>query len=156
MWGPDNISLEFLLLCNQRCQNWLGDFYTSYLNKLKYPRSGKGQLSSPCLNLTSQRQTQIIATNLASLSSLRCLGTTPRMPGPIQLTPTTRSAGKQYSSLDCQTYKQHRRSVEKCQKAGIVLVDLTAACTIWHQGLTLNLLRCIPTVCWYGSSTPFS
>ena len=27
-------------------------------------------------------------------------------------------------------------SVEKRQKAGIVLVDFTAACTFWHQGLT--------------------
>ena len=36
-------------------------------------------------------------------------------------------------------------SFEKRHKAGVVLVDLTAAYdTVWHQGLTLKLLRSVP------------
>ena len=36
-------------------------------------------------------------------------------------------------------------SFEKKHKAGVILVDLTAAYdTVWHQGLTLKLLRIIP------------
>ena len=37
-------------------------------------------------------------------------------------------------------------SFDKKQKAGLVLVDLSAACdTVWHRRLTLKLLRTIPS-----------
>ena len=150
--GQDNIPPEFLLHCGQRCQNWLKEFYSSCLNKLTIPKIWRRatiialpQPNKPTDNPKNYRPISLLCVPFKVLERLllACLDpiVDPQLPNQQAGFRRGRSTVHQIVKLT----NDIEESFEKRHKAGVVLVDLTAAYdTVWHLGLTLKLLRSVP------------
>ena len=150
--GPDNIPPEFLLHCGQRCQNWLKEFYSSCLNKLTIPKIWRRATiialpkpNKPTDNSKNYRPISLLCVPFKVLERLLLARldpiVDPQLPNQQAGFRRGRSTVHQIVNLT----NDIEESFEKRHKAGVVLVDLTAAYdTVWHQGRILKLLRSVP------------
>ena len=141
-----------VLHCGQRCQNWLKEFYSSCLNKLTIPKIWRRATiialpkpNKPTDNPKNYSPISLLCVPFKVLERLLLARLDPIVDPHL---PNQQAGFRRGHSAVHQIVKLTNdivESFEKRHKAGVVLVDLTAAYdTVWHQGLTLKLLRSAP------------
>ena len=150
--GPDNIPPEFLIHCGARCQKWLTDFYSCCFTNQSIPKIWRKATvialpkpNKPVDDPKSYRPISLLCVPYKLLERLLLARLEPVVDPQL---PDEQAGFRHGRSTVHQIVKLSNDiedSFEKKHKAGVILVDLTAAYdTVWHQGLTLKLLRIIP------------
>ncbi len=150
--GPDNIPPEFLLQCGPRCQKWLTEFYSCCISNQTIPKIWRKATiisllkpNKPIEDPKSYRPISLLCVPFKLLERMILARLEPIIDPQL---PNEQAGFRRGRSTVHQVVKL-TNNIENCfekgHKAGVILVDLTAAYdTVWHQGLTLKLLRMIP------------
>ena len=149
---PDNIPPEFLKHSRSKCLAWLKSFYSICLSKQNIPKIWRKATvvalpkpNKPTDDPKSYRPISLLCVPYKILERLLLARLTPVI-DPQQ--PEERAGFRHGRCTAHQAVKltsDIEDSFERGNKAGVVLVDLTAAYdTVWHQGLMSKLLRMIP------------
>ena len=150
--GPDNIPPEFLKHCGPKCLAWLKIFYTACLKHKSIPKIWRKATvvalpkpNKPTDDPKIYRPISLLCVPYKILERLLLA----RLDSVVDPQLPEEQAG--FRRGRCTTHQVVKLtndiedSFEKGNKAGMILVDLTAAYdTVWHQGLTLKLLHKIP------------
>ncbi len=150
--GPDNIPPDFLLQCGPRCQKWLTEFYSCCIINQTIPKIWREAtiISLPKPNKPrddpkSYRPISLLCVPFKLLERMILARLEPIIDPQL---PNEQAGFRRGRSTVHQVVKltnDIENCFEKGHKAEIILVDLTAAYDmVWHQGLTLKLLRMIP------------
>ncbi len=150
--GPDNIPPEFLLQCGPRCQKWLTEFYSCCISNQTIPKIWRKSTiisllkpNKPIEDPKSYRPISLLCVPFKLLERMILARLEPIIDPQL---PNEQAGFRRGRSTVHQVVKltnDIENCFEKGHKAGVILVDLTAAYdTVWHQGLTLKLLRMIP------------
>ena len=150
--GPDNIPPEFLLHCGPKCLDWLQAFYSSCLLRQSIPKICRKAtviaLPKPNKPTDDPKNYRPISVICVHFNLMERLLLTQMEPVVDPQLPDEQAGFRRRRSTVHQIVKLSsdiEDSFEKRHKAGVILVDLTAAYdTVWHQGLILKLLRSIP------------
>ena len=126
--GADNLHLEFFLHIYENCIQWLQSFFNVFLHKMKVPKIWK---LAKVVAMLKPKKPPNVASSYKPLSLLCAPG----------FCPSCSSQDKVVSRTEDIEY-----IFGKKLKAGVVFVDLSAAYdTVWQSGLTLKLLRTLPS-----------
>jgi len=148
--GPDNIPPEFLKHSGPKCRFWLRDFFSTCLSHLSIPKIWRKptvmalpKRKKPVDNPRSYRPISLLCVPYKLLERLLQLRLEPNFDPQLP----DHQAGFRRGRSTVQQVVKLTDDIEACfevkQKAGLVLVDLTAAYdSVWHQGLTLKLTGC--------------
>ena len=150
--GPDNIPPEFLIHCGVKCQKWLTDFYSCCFTNQVIPKIWRKATvialpkpNKPVDDPKSYRPISLLCVPYKLLERLLLARIEPVVDPQL---PDEQAGFRHGRSTVHQIVKltnDIEDSFEKNHKAGAIFVDLTAAYdTVWHQGLTLKLLKTIP------------
>ena len=150
--GPDNIPPEFLKHSGRKCRSWLRDFISTCLSHISIPKIWRKATvialpkpNKPVDDLRSYRPISLLCVPYKLLERLLLL----RLKRIVDPQLPDHQAGFRRGRSTVQQMVKLTDDIEACfeekQKAGLVLVDLTADYdSVWHQGLTLKLLRVVP------------
>ena len=151
--GPDNLHPEFFLHLHENCIHWLQSFFNHCIHSKKLPKMWK---LSKVVAVLKPNKPQESAKSYRPISLL-CIAyklyerliLNHIQPIVESVLPKEQAGFRQgYCTLDqvALLTEDIEISFDKRLKSGIVLVDLSAAYDIvWHRGLTLKLLRTIPS-----------
>ena len=150
--GPDNIPPEFLIHSGPRCLEWLRDFYSNCLMNLAIPKIWRKATviatlkpNKPIDDPKNYRPISLLCVPFKLLERLLLARLEPVID---PLLPDEQAGFRRGRSTVHQIVNltdDIEEAFEKGHKAGVVLVDLTAAYdTVWHHGLILKLLQTIP------------
>jgi len=145
--GLDSIFLEFILQAGSALKSWFCEFLNSCMRQLKIPKIWRRALveaipkpEKPPGYPKSYRPVSLLCVPFKILERL-IYGRVETITHPEAGFRHGRSAVDQVTLLTQDI--EDSFSAEK--KAGAVFVDLTAAYdTVWHRGLTCNMLRLLP------------
>jgi len=143
---------EFLKHLGRNCLSWLHEFYSSCLNRVAIPKIWRKATviavpkpNKPMDDPRSYRPISLLCVLYKLLERLLLFRLEPVVEPQL---PTQQGGFRRNRSTVQQVVKltsNIEESYEGRRKAGLVLVDLTAAYdTVWHQGLALKLLQTTP------------
>ena len=156
--GPDNIPPEFLIHCGPRCLEWLRGFYSNCFSNLTKPKIWRNatviaipKLNKPTDDPKDYRPISLLCVPFKLLERLILarLETIIDSHLPDEQAGFRRGKSTVHQIVNLAA-ADIEEAFEKGHKAGVILVDLTAAYdTVWHQGLTWKVSLTV-TLC--GSS----
>ena len=150
--GPDHICPELILHAGSALKSWLREFLSSCLRHLKIPKIWRRALvvvtpkpHKPPGDPKSYRPISLLCVPFKILERLIYAHVEPIIEPLLPREQAGFRRGK--STVDQVTLMT--QDIEDCfeakKKAGAVFLDLTAAYdTVWHRGLTCELLRLLP------------
>jgi len=150
--GPDNIPPAFLKHLGRNCLSWLREFYSSCLDRVAIPKIWREATviavpkpNKPMDDPRSYRPISLLCVPYKLLEHLLLFRLEPVVNAQLPTQQGDFRSGRSTVQQDVKLTSDIEESYERRRKAGLVLVDLTAAYdTVWHQGLALKLLQTIP------------
>ena len=150
--GPDNIPPEFLIHCGPRCLEWLRGFYSNCLSNMTVPKIWRKATviaipkpNKPTDDPKNYRPISLLCVPFKLLERLLLVRLEPIIDPQLPNEQAGFRRGRSTVHQIVNLTDDIEEAFEKGHKAGVILVDLTAAYdTVWHQGLTLKLLHTIP------------
>ena len=150
--GRDNIHPEFVIHQSAKTTAWLCSFFTSCFRRSKFPKTWRRATvvalpkpNKPAHDPKSYRAISLLCVPFKIMERLIHSRIDPVVDP--QLPREQAGFGRGRSTVDQVTLLTQDIVVnfQHNDKAGVVFLDLTAACdTVWHRGLHLKLLRTIP------------
>jgi len=150
--GPDNIHPEFLLHAGEAATEWIRNFMSHSMDRCKIPKIWRRATvialpkpNKPRDDPKSYRPISLLCVPYKLLERLIHGRINPIIDPQLP----HEQAGFRQGRSTADQVALLTQDIEDCfeakEKAGAVLVDLTAAYdTVWHRGLTLKLLRILP------------
>ena len=150
--GPDNIPPEFLIHCGPRCLEWLREFYSKCLSNTTVPKIWRKATviaipkpNKPTDDPKNYRPISLLCVPFKLLERLLLVRLDPIIDPQLPNEQAGFRRGRSTVHQIVNLTDDIEEAFENGLKAGVILVDLTAAYdTVWHRGLTLKLLRTIP------------
>ena len=150
--GPDSIFPELILHAEAALNSWLRDFISSCLRRLKIPKIWRRALvvaipkpGKPVRDPKSYRPISLLCVPYKILERLIYARVEPLIDPLLPEEQAGFRRGKSTIDQVVLLTQNIEDSFEVKKKACVVFVDMTAAYdTVWHRGLTCELLRLIP------------
>ena len=150
--GPDKIPPEFLKYSGETFRIWLSKFYSACLQRLVIPKIWRKasvvailKPKKPADDPKSYRPISLLCVPLKVLERLLLARLEPIIDQSLPTTQAGFRSGRSPVDQIIHLTDDIENGFEERKKAGLVLVDLTAAYdTVWLSGLTLKMLHVIP------------
>ena len=140
--GPDNIPPEFLIHCGPRCLEWLRGFYSNCLSNMTVPKIWRKATviaipkpNKPTDDPKNYRPISLLCVPFKLLERLLLVRLEPIIDPQLPNEQAGFRRGRSTVHQIVNLTDDIEEAFEKGHKAGVILVDLTAAYdTVWHQG----------------------
>ena len=150
--GLDKIPAEFLIHCGPRCHEWLRWFYSNCLSNLTVPKIWRKETviaipkpNKPTNDPKNYHPISLLCVPFKLLERLLLARLEPIIDPQLPNEQAGFRRGRSTVHNIVNLTDDIEEAFKKSHKAGMILVDLTAAYdTVWHQGLILKLLNVIP------------